>query len=122
VDVHALKGKRLKSCGTQPSPPQSTPDPGKVGDPAHGPNSAGNTSVPTVSSPSVPSTSASAKPVVSTRHAGVESGAGVLSATGAIGTGTLPFTGFPIWVVVLIALALIALGLMLRRRSAAPSL
>ncbi|HEY8630862.1 MAG TPA: hypothetical protein VIL73_10065 [Gaiellaceae bacterium] len=123
VDVHALKGKRLKSCGTQPSsPPHSTPDPGKVGDPAHGPNTAGNTSAPTASSPSVPSTSASAKPAVSTKHAGVESGAGVLSATGAIGTGTLPFTGFPIWVVVLIALALIALGLMLRRRSAASSL
>jgi hypothetical protein len=123
VDVHALKGKRLKSCGTQPSsPPRSTPDPGKVGDPAHGPNTSGNTSVPTASSPSVQSTSASAKPAVSTKHAGVESGAGVLSATGAIGTGTLPFTGFPIWVVVLIALASIALGLMLRRRSAAPSL
>jgi hypothetical protein len=59
---------------------------------------------------------------VSTKHAGVESPAGVLSATGAIGGGTLPFTGFPIWVVVLIALALIGLGLMLRRRSAAPSL
>ena len=43
--------------------------------------------------------------------------AGVLSATGVIGAGTLPFTGFPIWVVVLIALALIVLGLMLRRRS-----
>jgi hypothetical protein len=123
VDVHALKGKRLKSCGTQPSsPPRSTPDPGKVGDPAHGPNTSGNTSVPTASSPSVQSTSASAKPAVSTKHAGVESGAGVLSATGASGTGTLPFTGFPIWVVVLIALALIVVGLMLRRRSAAPSL
>ena len=39
VDVHALKGKRRKSCGTQqpPSKLHSTPDPGKVGDPAHGP-------------------------------------------------------------------------------------
>ena len=46
---------------------------------------------------------------------------GVLSATGVVGGETLPFTGFPIWVVVLIALALIALGLMLRRRSGAPS-
>jgi len=119
VDVHALK---RKGCGTQPpSPPQSTPDPGKVGDPAHGPNAGGKTPAPSASSPSVTSTSASAKPAVSTKHAGVESAAGVLSATGAIGGGTLPFTGFPIWVVLLIGLALVVFGLTLRRRSAAPS-
>lgn len=124
VDVHALKGKRRKSCGTQPSsPPHSTPDPGKVGDPAHGPSdSGGSTPVPSTSSPSVPSTSTSAKPAVSTKHAGVEAGAGVLSATGAIGGGTLPFTGFPLWVVALIAIALIVFGVTLRRRSGAPSL
>jgi len=45
----------------------------------------------------------------------------VLSSTGAIGGGTLPFTGFPIWIIVLIALALIAVGMTLRRRSSAPS-
>jgi type III secretory pathway component EscV len=45
----------------------------------------------------------------------------VLGATGVIGHGTLPFTGFPVWVVVLIALALIVLGLFMRRRSSAPS-
>jgi hypothetical protein len=45
----------------------------------------------------------------------------VLSATGAIGSGTLPFTGFPIWIVMLIALALIAAGVALRRKSIAPS-
>jgi hypothetical protein len=59
---------------------------------------------------------------VSTKHARVESEAGVLSATGAIGGGTLPFTGFPLWVVTLTSLASIVLGLMLRRRNAAPSL
>jgi hypothetical protein len=123
VDVHALKGKRRKSCGTPPSsPPHSTPDPGKVGDPAHGPNAGGSTPAPAASSPSVPTTSASAKPAVSTKHAGVESAAGVLSATGAIGGGALPFTGFPIWVVMLTGLALVVLGLTLRRRSGAPSL
>jgi hypothetical protein len=47
---------------------------------------------------------------------------GVLSSTGAIEGGSLPFTGFPIWVVVLIALALIALGMTLRRRGGASSL
>ena len=123
VDVHALKAKRRAACGTQPpSPPHSTPDPGKVGDPGHGPNTAGTTPASAASSPSVPSTSASAKPAVSTKHVGVESANAVLSATGAIGGGTLPFTGFPLWVVVLAAIASIAFGLMLRRRSAAPSL
>jgi hypothetical protein len=123
VDVHALKGKRRTACGTQPSsPPHSTPDPGNVGDPAHGPNTAGNTPASSASSPSEASTSTSAKPAVSTKHVRVESANGVLSATGAIGGGTLPFTGFPLWVVALTAIALIALGLMLRRRSAAPSL
>jgi len=123
VDVHALKGKRGAACGTQPpSPPHSTPDPGKVGDPGHGPNTAGTTPASAASSPSVPSTSASAKPAVSTKHVRVESANGVLSATGAIGGGTLPFTGFPLWVVALAAIALIAFGLVLRRRSAAPSL
>jgi hypothetical protein len=123
VDVHALKGKRRTACGTQPpSAPHSTPDPGKVGDPAHGPNTAGNMPASSASSPSVPNTSVSAKPVVSAKHVRVESANAVLSATGAIGGGTLPFTGFPLWVVALTAVALIALGLMLRRRSAAPSL
>jgi hypothetical protein len=124
VDVHALKGKRRKSCGTQPpsSPSKSTPDPGKVGDPVHEPKAGGSTPMPSASSPSVPTTSTSAKPAVSTKHAGVESAAGALSATGAIDGEALPFTGLPLWVVAVIAIALIGLGLMLRRRSAAPSL
>lgn len=123
VDVHALKAKRRTACGTQPpSPPHSTPDPGKVGDPGDGPNTAGDTPASSASSPSAPNTSASAKPAVSTTHVRIESANGVLSATGAIGGGTLPFTGFPLWVVALTAIALIAVGLMLRRRSAAPSL
>ena len=123
VDVHALKGKRHKGCVTQPpGPPHSTPDPGKVGDPVHGSNVGGSSPAPSASSPSVANTSASAKPAVSTKHADVESAAGVLSATGVIGGGTLPFTGFPLWIVAAIAIALIVLGLMLRRRSAAPSL
>jgi hypothetical protein len=123
VDVHALKAKRRTACGMQaPSAPHSTPDPGKVGDPAHGSNTAGNTPVSSASSPSVPNTSVSATPAVSAKHVRVESENGVLSATGPIGGGTLPFTGFPLWVVALTAVALITLGLTLRRRSAAPSL
>jgi hypothetical protein len=130
VDVHALKGKRGKGCGTQPSSPPApqphptpTPDPGKPGgDPAHGPtDNGGNTPAVVPSTPSAPSTPAKPKPIVSPQQGRIESASGVLSATGVIGGGTLPFTGFPIWVVVLIALALIGLGLILRRRSSASS-
>jgi hypothetical protein len=114
VDVHALKGKRGKACGGQPPSPHPTPDPGRLGDPVQHPG--GNTPAVNPSSPAQ-STLAKPKPVVSPQRGSVEKAAGVLSATGAIGAGTLPFTGFPIWVVVLLALALIVLGLMLRRRS-----
>jgi hypothetical protein len=125
VDVHALKGKRKKGCaGQAPSPPtprpNPTPDPGKPGgDPARGPTAnPGNSPAVVPRTPADPSTPAAVSP----QQASVETASGVLSATGAIGAGTLPFTGFPIWIVVLIALALIVVGLMLRRRSGATSL
>jgi hypothetical protein len=114
VDVHALKGKRGKACGGQPPSPHPTPDPGRPGDPVQHPG--GNTPAVNPSSPAQ-STPAKPKPVVSPQRESVEKAADVLSATGAIGAGTLPFTGFPIWVVLLLALVLIVLGLMLRRRS-----
>ena len=127
VDVHALKGKRGGACGTQPpSPPtprpNPTPDPGKPGDPGHGPNPGG----PTPTAPSRPASvdpkgHVMAKPVVASHQGRPEAAAGVLSATGAIGSGTLPFTGFPIWIVMLVGLALIAAGVALRRKSIAPS-
>jgi len=43
---------------------------------------------------------------------------GVLGTVTHVAGASLPFTGFPVWVAVLIALALIAGGLLLRRRSA----
>jgi hypothetical protein len=48
-----------------------------------------------------------------------ESAGGVLGAIEAVGGGVLPFTGFPLWTAVALALALIALGLALRRRGRA---
>jgi hypothetical protein len=46
----------------------------------------------------------------------------VLSATGAVGGArTLPFTGFPIWIITLIGLGLIAAGSALKRKSRAPA-
>jgi hypothetical protein len=128
VDVHALKGKRGKSCGGQPQSPPTprpnpTPDPGRPGgDPAHGPTAdPGSTPSVLPSTPTDPSTPTKAKAAVSPQRASVGMAGGVLSSTGVIGGGILPFTGFPIWVVVLAALALIALGVTLRRRSGASS-
>jgi hypothetical protein len=40
---------------------------------------------------------------------------GVLGAIESVGSGVLPFTGFPLWIVVLAAGALSAFGLALRR-------
>jgi hypothetical protein len=47
---------------------------------------------------------------------------GVLGAVANISGSSLPFTGFPIWIAVAIALALILTGLTLRRRGAAHQL
>ena len=40
---------------------------------------------------------------------------GVLGALTTVGSGNLPFTGFPLWVAALLAVALIGMGLTLRR-------
>ena len=42
----------------------------------------------------------------------------VLGAVGNVAGSSLPFTGFPVWLAVVVALALITAGLLLRRRSA----
>jgi hypothetical protein len=40
---------------------------------------------------------------------------GVLGAIASVGSGVLPFTGFPLWLVVLAGTVLVAFGLALRR-------
>ncbi|OLD98631.1 MAG: hypothetical protein AUG91_08685 [Actinobacteria bacterium 13_1_20CM_4_69_9] len=42
---------------------------------------------------------------------------GVLGAIQAVGQGSLPFTGFPLWIAVAAALAVIALGVGMRRQA-----
>ena len=46
---------------------------------------------------------------------------GVLGSVANVAGGTLPFTGFPVWVALLLALALIAAGLMVWRRGSSPT-
>ena len=55
-----------------------------------------------------------------TASAGKSSGqGGVLGALAAAGSGELPFTGFPLWIAVVIAAALVVFGLALVRRGRA---
>ena len=112
VDVHALKGKGHKgSCGgpapAPVPPPESHPNsvPRRIPDPNVAPLPSGNPPKH-VQQPAKP-----ARP-----KSGVLSSSGVLAATGAVAHGSLPFTGFPLWAVVILAAALIAFGLALRRR------
>jgi hypothetical protein len=126
VDVHALKGKRLGSCGTSSDPdptPNPTPDPGHTHDPGQGPSS-NPTNTPS-SSPAT--TSAASGMVPGVVSAGGKSDpktpakkhkAGVLGLTqGAAVRGTLPFTGADLWSTVFVAVALILIGLALCQRA-----
>jgi hypothetical protein len=51
-----------------------------------------------------------------------KSNGGVLGTVGNVAGSSLPFTGFPVWLVVLIAVALILAGIALRRRTLGPGL
>jgi len=119
VDVHALKGKgHRKACGT-PSSPEG-PKPGSV--PGSNPNVSSDpkssTSDPVGGSgsvtPSDPGNSGGVSP-----SSAEEGSNAVLSAAAVVSQGSLPFTGFPLWAVMLIATMLIAVGLSLRRRARA---
>ena len=119
VDVHALKSHAAKGCGSSTPPPTHTPDPPKANDPPvsvtpHGATPHNGSSAPG----SKPKTVADpGKTPAGTKRgtAAVETMSGVLTATAAVGGSTLPFTGFPLWAVALVALTLIGAGLSLRR-------
>jgi hypothetical protein len=128
VDVHALKAKGLlsASCGTTSvTLPTTTVTTAVV---------PGTTAVGTVvgATPAGTTPPATTPAVTGVTPSGVQTGGvagvtasqgtpagGVLGAIEAVGQGILPFTGFPLWVAVASALALIALGLTLRRRGRA---
>jgi hypothetical protein len=115
VDVHALKGKgHQTACGTSFPPPGFSSSTNGSSDPKS------STSDPVGGSGSVTSAPESSPPTggVSPSSAEVRSN-GVLAAAAVVSQGSLPFTGFPLWGVMLIAAMLIAVGLSLRRRARA---
>jgi hypothetical protein len=129
VDVHALKGKgHQKACGVS-SPPVG-PAPGNTpGGNSPGGNSSSNPSQSSApkpesgvlgadpgSTPADPGTTTPAGGVPSSVEQGSQ---GVLAAAAVVGRGTLPFTGFPLWAVALVALMLLGFGLALRRQAGA---
>jgi len=120
IDVHALKGKGHRgSCGPTPSPPSKpvptgNPETNRSSDPRA---AGGDPARPseTTPQPKQPSPKGPVSP-----SSGVEASSGVLAATQSLGRGTLPFTGIPLWLVAMGAVALIVVGLGLRRQAAAP--
>jgi hypothetical protein len=129
VDVHALKGKRAGSCGNASPPPHTTPnpvvipDPGKSPDPVKNPDPAkGPTSGPAINPAVTPAgtvvvSSSVSVTKVTKKPRGRNAASGILSATGAVGRGTLPFTGVDLWSTAFVALTLMLIGLALCRRA-----
>jgi len=130
VDVHALKGKRGGRCGNASPPPHTTPNPVVTPDPGKNPDPVKNTDPakgPT-SGPSLNPAVAPARTVVisgtvsvtkvTKKHRGRGgSASGTLAATGAVGRGTLPFTGVDLWSTAFVALTLMLIGLALCQRA-----
>jgi hypothetical protein len=130
VDVHALKGKRGRSCGNSSPPPHTTPNPVVTPDPGKNPDPL-KSSDPAKAPTSGPSLNPVVTPTgtvvisgmvsvtkVTKKHRGQGGDAsGILSATGAVGRGTLPFTGVDLWSTAFVALTLMLIGLALCRRA-----
>jgi hypothetical protein len=128
VDVHALKGKRQASCGSSPPTPAPGPgpSPGPGGVPSSDPEVHGDNDRP---APSQAATPPAGKPVDPAPEASepvaaeseARSSGGVLAQTQLAATGNLPFTGFPLWIAVVVGIVLILLGLGLYRRGRSPA-
>ncbi len=130
VDVHALKGKRGGRCGNASPPPHPTPNPIVTPDPGKNPDPVKNTD-PAKGPTSGPSLNPAVTPAgtvvisgmvsvtkVTKKHRGREgSASGILAATGAVGQGTLPFTGVDLWSTAFVALTLMLIGLALCQRA-----
>jgi len=124
VDVHALKGKRGGRCGNASPPPHTTPNPvvtpdsGKNTDPAKGPTSGPSLNPAVAPAGTVVISGTVSVTKVTKKHRGRGgSASGILAATGAVGRGTLPFTGVDLWSTAFVALTLMLIGLALCQRA-----
>ena len=118
VDVHAVKSYSTASCSEAGGTTSGTTA-GTVGaSVSGGTNSTSVTNTPSSnSSPTAHGNSAAAGGVLGATAAGGNSApaGGVLGAIASVGSGVLPFTGFPLLLIVLAAAGLIVAGLALRR-------
>jgi hypothetical protein len=126
VDVHALKGKGHKqACGTPSPPVRPVPNPTPSGNNPDSNSSSGSDPQSEASTPAgdpgnTPADPGTSEPAGEVEASSAEQGSqAVLSAAAVVGRGTLPFTGFPLWAVALVALMLLSLGLTLRHRAGA---
>jgi hypothetical protein len=123
VDVHALKAKKNKGCASSSSPTNNSNNASTTSN--TNVTVTGNVTATTATSPSATAaagTTAQQGGVLgATAAAGHGNAAPQGGVLGALASGALPFTGFPLWVVVAAALGVIALGLMLRRQTRVPA-
>jgi hypothetical protein len=122
VDVHAVKSYSAQACAAGPTTKPKTTSPTgpvvSVTAPAPGPTKTVGVSARSgvQGAPQGVSPQGGVLGVTTSKS---QPAGGVLGAIEAVGEGVLPFTGFPLWAVMLVALALIAFGLALRRHARA---
>jgi hypothetical protein len=122
IDVHAVKTYTGTRCSAQSSTSSSAAPIAGTSQPASA--SAGSNASATGSSASATGSSAPAGGVLGAEHTSSREAGGVAGAFATIGdvaAGTLPFTGFPLWAAVLLALVAIALGVTLWRHGRSPT-
>jgi hypothetical protein len=122
---YSLKADSTQNCGSATVTPAAPGTPVVPGTPTASGTPAANVAPVTQSaaaaSPSTKSTAGGVLGAQTTLASPKPARGGVLGTVTHVAGSTLPFTGFPIWIAVLIALALILGGLALRRRGAAPT-
>jgi hypothetical protein len=122
VDVHAVKSYSTTPCSQGGTTGGTTGGTIVASSASGGTNSMSGTSTSVTSTPSSNAgTTAHGNSTVGGVLGATASGGkgapagGVLGAIESVGSGVLPFTGFPLWIVVLAAATLLASGLTLRR-------
>jgi hypothetical protein len=134
VDVHAVKSYSSASCVAQTSRPTVSETRGTTGTTSNSSHTSNTSNTVSTTSntrgSALGATATGSGPAAQggTRAAGGVLGVtatsqpagGVLGAVESVGSGVLPFTGFPLWIVVIAALGLIVLGLTLRRQGRVP--